>query len=27
MCWMHHLKAACTNKDCKWTHGERIEFE
>ena len=27
MCWMHHLKGACTNKDCKHTHGERIEFE
>jgi hypothetical protein len=27
LCWMHHLKGACTTKDCKHTHGERIEFE
>ena len=26
MCWLHHLKGACTKKDCAYTHGERIAF-
>ena len=26
MCWVHHLKGACTKKDCPHTHGDRIQF-
>ena len=30
MCWLHHLKGACSKKDCAYTHGlthgERIAF-